>query len=133
MARTMFKSTITDASGIKAPPRIPVATDMRIKSPKKIAIDKFAMMPAEATQSVPLLWSFRLLGLYGTGLAQPIKNGAWVITNNNGRTIEPNKSRCFIGFKVNLPAYWAVLSPNERAAYPWATSCITTDIMRTII
>ena len=35
----------------------------------------------------------RLFGLYGTGFAQPNKNGEWDKTKSNGKTIDPKKSR----------------------------------------
>ena len=43
--------------------------------PKKIAIEKFANTPAPATAIVPHFLLLKLSGLYGTGFAQPIKNG----------------------------------------------------------
>lgn len=45
-----------------------------------------------------------------------------------GTMTEPTGSMCFIGFKVSLPAYFAVGSPCQSAARPWATSWTTTDI-----
>ena len=54
-------------------------------SPKKIAMKKFANTPAEATAIVPHFLSDRLFGLYGTGFAQPNKNGDPVITKSPGK------------------------------------------------
>ena len=89
-----------------------------ITNPKNTAKAKLANIPAEATQNVPTLRSsgLKLFGLYGTGFAHPIKKGAFVMTRRSGIIIEPYKSRCFRGFKVNLPAYLAVVSPYFKAA-----------------
>ncbi len=83
--------------------------------PKKIAKRILANGPAIATKAVPHFLFFKLAGLKGTGLAQPI-----IITGapksagkakSNGKIIEPNGSKCGKGFKVNRPAASAVLSP----------------------
>ena len=79
--------------------------------PNKIATKKFEAGPARAISGSDMLLFLKLYGLYGTGLAQPIIKPVPVRYKNSGRTIEPNKSRCFIGFNVSLPSYCAVLSP----------------------
>lgn len=107
----MLSKIITEAKLIKDAPKIPMATDTRTTILKNTAIAKFAKIPAEATQIVPFFLSRKFSGLYGTGFAQPIKKGAFVITKIKGNMTEPNGSKCFKGFKVSLPAYWAVLSP----------------------
>ena len=50
-----------------------------------------------------------------------------------GRMTDPKGSRCFRGFKVNLPLSLAVSSPKRYAMYPWENSWITTDIIKTNI
>lgn len=45
--------------------------EKRKMSPKKIAKKRFAKIPAAATAMVPHFLLVRLLGLYGTGFAQP--------------------------------------------------------------
>ena len=87
-------------------------------NPKNKATKIFANIPAEATATVPHFLFVRLFGLYGTGFAQPNKNEAWVKTKNKGIITEPNKSKCFNGFKVSRPAYSAVLSPKCKATKP---------------
>ena len=107
----------------------PLFIEKRKMSPKKTAIKRFAKIPAPATAIVPNFLFIRLFGLYGTGFAQPNKNGEWVKTRNAGKIIEPKISKCLSGFKVSLPAYKAVLSPKRNATKPWETSWITTDII----
>lgn len=82
-----------------------------IKIPKNKAIKRLEAGPARATNASPHLWFFRLYGLNGTGLAQPIIKplDKYVIVGN---TTEPKRSKCLKGFKVNLPWYFAVLSPS---------------------
>ena len=77
---------------------------------KNIAIMKLETGPASATIHKLFLPLLRFSTITGTGFAQPIpiKRIASV----------PIKSRCLIGFKVNLPSFLAVLSPNSIAEYP---------------
>ena len=61
--------------------------------PKIIAIKKLARTPAEATAIVPHFRLLKLFGLYGTGFAQPNKNGECAKTRTAGKRTEPNQSR----------------------------------------
>jgi len=58
----------------------------------------------------------------GTGFAQPTNTGLPLINKSKGKITEPKGSKCFKGFRVNLPEYFAVGSPNELAMFPWANS-----------
>ena len=116
IAKTILSKTTTDASETKDALKKPVATEILITSPKKIAIARFAKIPADATHNVPIFLSLKFSGLYGTGFAQPIKNGALVKTKIRGKITEPKGSKCFKGFSVSRPAYSAVLSPKYKAA-----------------
>lgn len=89
-----------------------------IINPNIIAMRKFASTPAEATAISPHFLSLRLSGLYGTGFAQPNTNPAFESTKRVGSRIEPNISRCLMGFKVSLPACRAVGSPYLSAMKP---------------
>ena len=83
-----------------------------IESPKIKTKRKLAPGPAIATFNSPHLWSRKLYGFTGTGFAQPITKGLLMITKSKGKTIVPKGSICFEGFKLSLPAYFAVGSPN---------------------
>lgn len=113
IAKTILTKTITPASGTMDSGINEKYPDSRIIIPKNIAITRFTRTPAEATQrfAIRFLSALKLSGLYGTGLAQPIKKGAWINIKNSGSIIEPYKSRCFIGFKVKRPSNSAVWSP----------------------
>ena len=87
-------------------------------SPKNKANAIFESGPAMATLKEPHFWSLKLQGLIGTGFAQPTNTGLPLINKINGKIIEPNKSKCFSGFKVSRPAYFAVGSPSEKATLP---------------
>ena len=105
-----------------------------INRPKAIATAKLVAGPAKATFNEPHFWSLKLCGFMGMGFAQP-KTGpcpAVAISKSRGSIKEPKRSRCFKGFKVSLPAYFAVKSPKDKATYPWANSCTTTDKSKTI-
>jgi hypothetical protein len=54
----------------------------------------------------------RLKKLIGTGFAHPKIMGERIIISRNGRSTVPTGSIWARGFKVNLPAYFAVGSPN---------------------
>ncbi|MFH1643092.1 MAG: hypothetical protein ABH967_00425 [Patescibacteria group bacterium] len=91
-----------------------------IINPNKIAIEKLAMGPAKATFKFPHLLSLKLLGLIGTGFAHPIIGPLPEVIKNKskGSKTEPMGSRCSMGLIVNLPAFFAVSSPKERAMLP---------------
>jgi hypothetical protein len=57
-----------------------------------------------------------LAKLTGTGLAYPKIIGDPESFNIRGRIREPNTSRCGTGFRLSLPARFAVGSPMIRAA-----------------
>ena len=76
----------------------------------------FEKGPASAESAISLLGFLKFLVFIGTGFAQP--KPAKSIHKN------PIGSRCFIGFIVSLPMYFAVLSPSLYAAYAWENSCI---------
>ena len=84
-----------------------------IISPKITAKTKLTRGPEIATFKDPHFLSLKLKGFMGTGFAQP-KIGPWpavIKSNARGSKTEPMGSKCFKGFKVNLPAYFAVGSP----------------------
>ncbi|MFH1455013.1 MAG: hypothetical protein ABIF22_01690 [bacterium] len=86
--------------------------------PKIIATRRFDAGPAIDIRGSATFLFFKLCGLYGTGLAQPIIKPACVIARARGKITEPNQSRCLRGFRVSLPSYCAVLSPKQRAVKP---------------
>ena len=91
-----------------------------IARPKIKANKKLTLGPAKETLRLPHFWSLKLKGLPGTGFAQPII-GPWpavIKSKSKGKIIVPNMSICFKGFKVSLPAFFAVGSPNCKAALP---------------
>ena len=100
--------------------------------PKIRASTRFDAGPASATMSSPHRLLDKLYGLYGTGFAYPKTTGDPLLISRNGRKTEPNQLRCTRGLRESLPALYAVLSPSLYAAYPCATSWITTEIIRII-
>ena len=89
-----------------------------IINPKTMAKAKFAATPAMETFKVPHFLSLKLYGFTGTGFAHPKINGCPpgkrdMSINRRGRITEPKGSKCFIGFRVRRPAYFAVGSPKE--------------------
>ena len=81
--------------------------------PKIIAKLKLAAGPAKATKPISLFGFFRSKGLKGTGFAQP-KTKLPLLTKKRkrGKRKEPKGSKCFKGFKDNLPLSLAVGSPS---------------------
>lgn len=59
--------------------------------------------PANETQIISRLGFWKFRGSTGTGLAQPM------LIRKNAK--QPNRSRCFSGFKLKRPRLAAVLSP----------------------
>ena len=86
--------------------------------PKMTATRIFEAGPAKAMSGSATFLFLKLYGLYGTGFAQPIIKPAFIKYKTNGKTTEPNQSKCFSGFKVSLPSYCAVLSPKQSAVNP---------------
>src|SRR3989344_4411939 len=84
--------------------------------PKTRAIKIFESGPAAATMASPQRWFLKLYGLKGTGFAQPIIKPAPEMERRGGKITEPNGSRCFSGFSVSRPSYFAVESPSQNAA-----------------
>ncbi len=103
----------------------------RTNKPKHIAIAMLVKGPAKETFRAPHFWSLKLYGLTGTGFAQPTNIGLPMKNKKTGNKIEPNKSKCGIGFKVRRPAYFAVGSPRELATYPCANSWMMTENNKT--
>jgi hypothetical protein len=90
------------------------------KKEKKIAIKRLVKGPAKETLTTPHFLSLKFRGFIGTGFAQP-KIGPWPkvkINKVKGKKIVPMGSMWAIGFKVNLPALFAVSSPKKRAMLP---------------
>lgn len=104
-----------------------------------IASPKLDKTPAAETNNSPFLISVKFKGLTGTGLAQPIiKDGAKPAKSGGiikiaGTRIVPIGSIWGRGFRVNLPALWAVVSPNFKAISPCITSCKITEKSKIII
>ena len=86
-----------------------------------------------ATLADPHFLSRKLLGLKGTGLAQPKTKLAPEATNKTGNKIEPNISICGKGFKVRRPKSLAVVSPNSLAIQPCIYSWMIAENINTII
>src|SRR6478672_11396268 len=74
----------------------------------RLTITKLLNGPAKDTDTPASLGFLKKKRFTGTGRAQP--NPATKIK------IVPIGSKCFIGFKVNLPCFLAVSSPNFHAA-----------------
>src|SRR3989344_6067345 len=126
-ASTRLIATIIDNNCGKRPSTGNDAGKKRIIKPNIRAMEILDSGPASATLMGPYFLSRRWRGLYGTGLAEPNTNGVPANRRNNGKSTEPNKSRCLIGLRVRRPIDSAVLSPRERAANPWLTSWMTTE------
>lgn len=108
-ASKIFKNTISaDISITEA--GITKNIDDLIISEKKVAIIKFTTIPAIETKNKAffLVSGRKLAEFTGTGFAQPNKNPAFVTTKIIGNSMEPKRSKCGIGFMVNLPAILAV-------------------------
>lgn len=85
---------------------------------KIIAIERLLNGPANPISPLSLFGFFKFKGLNGTGFAQPNKIGLLAIKSKNGNKNEPKKSKCFKGFKVSRPAFFAVGSPSLFAIIP---------------
>lgn len=133
MARPMFARIITETMYAKPSFANPNQKPIRKTKPKINATIRLAIIPAEATTSVPHRLFVRLFSLYGTGFAQPKGKGEPERINIPGTTIEPIKSICLIGFNVNRFESSAVRSPSHNAAYPCATSWIITEKIKITI
>ena len=84
---------------------------------KTIARIKFIRGPATETIASPVLADIFLVKLFGlicTGFPHPIWAKISIIT--------PNGSKCASGFKLILPWFLGVSSPNLSAAKAWAYS-----------
>ena len=80
-----------------------------------IANIKFTNTPEILTRKVSLFTLEKLNALIGTGFAHP--------KPKNKKHNKPVVSKWAIGFKVNLPAFFAVGSPNLFAVNACANSC----------
>jgi hypothetical protein len=81
--------------------------------PKTRAIKRFESGPAIEIRSSPHLLFLTLLGFHSIGRAHPKVNPAKEVII--GMINEPNRSRCFNGFKVSLPCILGVGSPKISA------------------
>ena len=121
IASSTFMSTATNKSWTKESERDSTGASLiTIDNTRATAI--FEAGPAIATSNSPHLLFRRLYGLYGTGFAQPKMSPPGRIANIRGRITEPKGSKCFSGFSVRRPSYFAVVSPKNKAAYPCETS-----------
>jgi len=108
-ASKIFKNTIkADISIIDAGTAINAEDLITIE--KKKAIIRFTTIPAIETKNKAffLISGAKLAEFTGTGFAQPNKKPAFVTTKIIGNNIDPKRSKCGIGFIVNLPAILAV-------------------------
>ena len=133
IARRILIKTTKLAISINAPDKTSKEVPKRIINPKINAIKMLTAGPAPATNASPHFWFERLYGLYGTGLAHPIRKLEPERSKIPGIITEPSGSMCFMGFKVRRPASLAVGSPNIWATYPCVTSCMTTEKISIII
>jgi len=72
----------------------------------------FARGPAKPTFIMSLLGSLNPMKLIGTGFAQPITTGEFIMISMTGSNIVPKGSICETGFRVSLPENLAVGSPS---------------------
>ncbi len=108
-ASKIFKNTIKADISIIEDGITKIAEALMIKE-KKIAIKRFTTIPAIETKNNALFLTSgaKFAEFTGTGFAQPNKKPAFVTTRIIGKIIEPKRSKCGIGFMVNLPAILAV-------------------------
>src|SRR6478735_11826009 len=92
------------------------------------ASNKFTQGPAMVINTSSTLGLRKLLGLTGTGLAQPIRNPASAEPDMdrkiiiNGINTVPIGSICTSGFKEIRPSDLAVSSPHLEAIHAWPNS-----------
>lgn len=116
--KLIFTKTIISNPTIRESGAFPVISGRTLKkNPKTKASKKLLKGPAKPTNPYCFLGFLRLNGLTGTGLAIP-KTGAPERNKINGNKIEYIGSICRSGFRVNLPASLAVVSPNLSATAP---------------
>jgi len=97
------------------------------KIKKKKASSRFANGPAAETIASSRSGLLKFLLFIGIGFAQPIK--AKPLANDAiGMIKVPIKSECLKGLRVNLPRFFAVLSPNLEAENACANSCMVIEI-----
>ena len=90
------------------------------------ASTKFVKGPAIATNAIPHTPHLSLVVLIGTGFAPPNATPPKKY-DINGNNTDINGSRCLIGLSVNLPSFFAVVSPSANATEPCANSCNTIE------
>ena len=105
-AKTKFVKTTISRARIAGPGKL-LAKNLTI-SPATRAKTILDNGPAIATKASPFLPDFKALKLTGTGFAQPIMIPVWEMAQSRGNIIDPNISKCFIGFKVRRPIILAV-------------------------
>lgn len=132
-AKVKFIQTIKENIAFKFKKRLEFEGRILIKKEKRRAKRKLAKGPAKATLAESFLGFLKLEGSIGTGFAQPKTIPSFVgernLSNNKnpGKIIEPKRSKCFKGFKLNLPETSAVRSPKIFAISPWEISCKMTE------
>tara|TARA_Y100000310_G_scaffold297074_1_gene329835 strand:+ start:621 stop:1244 length:624 start_codon:yes stop_codon:yes gene_type:complete len=135
-ASKMFRKTMKLNMNTRDSFKTPRGRNRRA-NPKARAMARLEPGPAKLTKADPYFLSLRFKGFTGTGFAQPRiipPPVIWLIKiRNPGSKIEPTRSRCGRGFKVNLPACFAVGSPKALATTPWETSCKTIEKIRITI
>lgn len=98
----------------------------RIINPKTTASKMFEAGPARATFK-SAYFPLKLKGFIGTGFAPPIIKLVGRIIIKSGKITVKKGSIWGIGFKVSRPIFFAVGSPREYAAIPWAYSWKTAE------
>src|SRR6185369_1011349 len=83
---------------------------------------RFEIGPAAATAASPHCAPRRFIGLYGVGLAQPMKKPPGRSTVI-ARSRPPSGSKCARGSSVRRPSSRAVPSPRRKAVSACANSC----------
>lgn len=120
-ARSTLRKTINPRKAIASGLKIVLPNLIRMATIRATTILEAG--PARATFRGPYRGSlYSRVGSYGTGFAQPRIMGELAMNRKRGNKSEPTTSKCLIGFRVNLPASFAVSSPSLSAIAPWATS-----------
>jgi hypothetical protein len=92
---------------------IPISVNLK-RRVKIIARHRLEIGPAAALMAISRLGFLKFLVLIGTGFAQP--------TLKKSIEINPNGLICLRGLRVNLPRFFAVVSPSLYATKPCAAS-----------
>ena len=98
-----------------------IFTEIRKKTNSNTERIKFERGPANETTASSFKGSLKFLLSIGTGLAHPI-NANPDAKAASGMITLPIRSICLKGFNVNLPRFFAVLSPRLFAKNAWEYS-----------